>query len=600
MKNCTYGILLFFSLIPSLGLFRVWPLPSALDAGLTTISCAMLFATMLLANRDTTFRFNAASQLFLGFIAVLSVSTVLNDFAFDASWRWYLVAFIISLVALSAVSELKFSCAQRFHESLCLFLWVGCFVYGVVSLTKYYGLLSQILPFVEPSAGRLAGIWAQPNLTTTTCWLGILAGATALTRKSQIVWFPISIFVFGWVLACAASRMSWLIGFGLLALIIVSRLPRYQQAESKKVAHSLVWAVFSVFVMLMIVPIINQPIIDALVSAGILERGASVSLADRDLFSQSARLAEFSKMLSVPEVFSWSHWLFGIGPGNYPSFSYQADMASSPNSLAPGTWLHSHNLFTMVFAEFGLLGLAILITFLVYLVKVVLQKPIGVPQFFSIGGIGILFIHSNLEFPLWHLWFLVLLCLLLTNLFDVKELRGDSRWLKPSVGLMGLFMLLALLLNVGYQYVRIADVALSSDRDRQDFQTLSLLANDSLMGPYSILRKYRDFAPEEDNLDWQLREVQRMKRWQPRDLVVLREFSLLVLKQDVDRACEVAGGIAYRYPHSGPIMVEHAFLSNRLPAQQITRIVSCIEAGLAPRGESIQSIQEKNRARMAN
>jgi len=394
--------------------------------------------------------------------------------------------------------------------------------------------------------------------------------------------------------------MSWLMVLGLLALVFFSQLSRYQTGETRDASRSLGRAIALAAVLLFLVPMINQPLRDALTSSGLLvAQDVAVSLADRSAFHDSERLTEFSKVFSEAETFSWSQWVFGVGPGNYPTFSYEADTALPPEGLMAGTWSHSHNLLSMVFVEFGLLGLAVVLAFMVSIAMAALKQPMNLPTFFSIGAIGLLFIHSNLEFPLWYPWFLVLLCLLLTNLFPVKEVKGDSAWTKPAVGVSGFLMSMLLLLNVGYQYVRIAEVAVTPDRDAQDLQTLSFLANDSLMGPYAVLRKYRDFAPERSNIDWQLREVRRMKAWQPKDLVVLREFSLLVLKQDVRAACEVAEQSAYRYPRSGPIMLDHSVLAGNLSPLQITEIANCIEAGLAGRGETNESVHRSNQARMS-
>jgi hypothetical protein len=469
-----------------------------------------------------------------------------------------------------------------------------------MSLLKYYGFLALIIPWVEPSGGRLSGMWAQPNLTTTTCWLGLLAGAMVVPRNQRKAWWYASILVFGWTLAVAASRMSWLMVIGLLALIVVSRLPRYQLKETLGASRSLAQGMALIVILLLVVPQFNQPLQETLATLGLLEQTSTTSLASREVFQDHARLTELSKVFAATGTFSWSQWVFGVGPGHYPAFSYQSDMGLPPEGLAAGTWLHSHNIFSMVFVEFGLVGLAVVLAFVVSIASAALKTPMTVSRFFSIGGIGLLFIHSNLEFPLWYLWFLVLFCLLLTNLFDVKELKGDSAWLKPVVGVSGLLMVLMLLVNVGYQYVRITEVALDPQRDKQDYQALAFLANDSLMGPYAVLRKYRDFAPESTNIDWQLSEVRKMKAWQPRDLVVLREFSLLILKQDIHGACTVAEQSAYRYPHSAPIMLEHSLLADLLSPAELTEIANCIENGLAPRGETILSIQKKNQDKMFN
>ena len=592
-------VLLLFMLTPALGFFKIWPLPSAVTAGLTLLCVGLFFGIMLLTKRDASFRFNTAVFLFLGLVAALVVSVALRNYTYETTWRWYLIAFIVCIMALVAASELKARSSQTFHNQISFFLWFGALVYGVVSLLKYYGLLNLALPWLEVPGGRLSGVWGQPNLTTTTCWLGLLAGASVFGQKQQKGWWYASILIFGWVLACAASRMSWLMVVGLLALVFVSRLPRYQMAETHDASRLLARGIVLVVILLLVVPLLNQPLREVLVSFGLLDQSSVVSLADRDIFHDSARLTEFSKVFSEAGTFSWSQWLFGAGPGHYPVFSYHADMSLPPEGLVAGTWLHSHNLFSMVFVEFGLVGLAVVLAFVVSIALTALKAPMNLPRFFSIGGIGLLFVHSNLEFPLWNLWFLVLFCLLLTNLFDVREIKGDSKLLKPVVGFCGLLMMVMLLVNVGYQYARITDVALNSQRDKQDYQALSFLANDNLMGPYAVLRKYRDFAPESTNLDWQLLEVRKMKAWQPRDLVVLREFSLLVLKGDIAEACEVAEHSAYRYPHSAPIMLDHSLLAKTLSPAQVTDIANCIEKGLAPRGETIQSMQNKNQAKIS-
>ena len=594
------AVLLVFMLTPALGFLKVWPLPSAVTVGLTLFCVGLLFGIMLLTRRDSSFHFNTAVFLFLGLVAALAVSVALNSYTYETTWRWYLIAFIVCILALVAASELKAYSPQAFHNRISTFLWLGCLVYAVMSLLKYYGFLALFFSWAEPPGGRLSGIWAQSNLTTTTCWLGLLAGAVVVSRNQCKGWWYASVLVFGWTLACAASRMSWLMVVGLLALVVVSRLSRYQMEETLGASRSLVRGIVLVVILLLVVPLLNQPLRDALFSVGLLEQGSTVSLADRDVFHDSARLTEFSKVISAVDTLSWSDWLFGVGPGNYPVFSFHADMAIPPQGLAQGTWLHSHNLFSMMFVEFGLVGMAVVLAFLVSIAVAALKPPMTPSRFFSIGGIGLLFIHSNLEYPLWYLWFLVLFCLFLTNLFDVKEFKGDSKLLKPAVGFFGFLMVTALLLNVGDQYFRITDVALDSERDEQDYQALTFLANDSLMGPYAVLRKYHDFAPESTNIDWQLREARRMKNWQPKDLVVLREFSLLVLKQDVSGACEVAEQVAYRYPRSAPIMLDHSLLAETLSPVQIAEMATCIERGLAPRGETIESMQKKNQAEMSN
>ena len=599
LSRATLLALMIFMLVPMAALLEVWPFPSGLTFGLTLLFVGVFFGTAVGIKRDRIFQYNAGVFFFVAIVGGLAISVLSGSYTIDATWRWYLISLIACLFTLVAASELKGCNPKRFHNVLSRYLWLGCLTYGILSILKYYGFLSFFIPNVEPSGSRLTGLWSQSNLTTTMCWLGILAGAVSISGRHRTLWLG-SLLVFGWTLACAASRMSWLMTAGLLLLIFVSRLPRFRTAEAEASSRSLFKGVILVFILLFLVPPINQLIRDALVSIEVLEQGKAVSLAERDTFKENARLTELSKVMVSARDFSSKEWLVGVGPGNYPNFSYRADMSMPPEGLVAGTWSHSHNVFTMVFVEFGLFGLVTLIALVASVAVVGFKPSMNLSRFFSIGGIGLLFIHSNLEFPLWYLWFLILFCLFLTNLFEVRQYRGDSKWLKPGIGIAGLVMIGGLLINTGSQYLQIVQVAMDSRRDRDDFQKLAILANDSLMGPYAVLRKYRDFAPESSNIEWQLREAKRMKAWQPTDLVVLREFSLLVLKQDVKAACIVAGEVAYRYPYSAPIMLDHALIADSLSPSEITRLLNCIEDGLAPRGETISSMQQKTKSKLTN
>lgn len=591
--------LLFFVLIPCVALFEVWPVSTGLTSGLTLLFIGAFLGGTLGRQRGRTLNYNAAIFFFFALTASLVLSVINGSYSLDASWRWYLIALIVCLFTLLAASELKAIDPRRFHNVLSRCLWLGCFVYAALSVLKYYGLFFFFFSVGEPSKTQLAGLWGQPNLTTTACWLGLLSGAVSLPDRYRGLWW-LSIIVFGWTLACAASRMSWLMTAGLLLLAVVSGLPRFRTSETRSSRQALMKGVTIVLFLLFLVPPVNQAIREVMVELNLLERDRSVSLIDRETFKDSARKTELTKIVSEVENFSLQEWVTGIGPGNYPKFSYQADLSIPPEGIVAGTWSHSHNLFTMLLVEFGLVGVSVAVVFVFFIAYLGLRSSIDLPRFFSIGALGLLFIHSNLEFPLWYLWFLILFCLLLTNLFDVREYRGESSWLKPALGLTGMAMIVALVINTGSQYSRVVQVAMDSDRDRSDFQALSILANDSLMGPFAILRKYRDFAPESSNIEWQLREVRRIKAWNPKDLVVLREFSLLVLGGDITSACKVAKEVAYRYPNSAPIMLDHILLVEGLPAADIAGLLNCIEAGLAGRGETILSMQKKNESLLLN
>jgi len=583
-------------LVPAAGLFRSWPLNSALIDGLAILIGGLMSGGVLLLSQRPRFTVSPllGAVVVMAVIAGLSVFT--NSFSIEASWRWYILClFLSAFVVLGASDVVREEGKDRYVSALINALWFGAVVYSVLSLLRYYGILQFVLPWLEPSTGRMGGIWSQPNLTNTTAWLGLLASVMRFDWRVHPYKLASCVFLFGWIIACAASRMSWLYAIGLLLLAGASWLPTLRCPEIAGSRLGLIFSIFAVILLFFLVPTVNEPVGRWLTENGIVDRYESVALATRNVSEDAARLSELGKLTVSIGDFSLSKIVFGIGPGQYAGFSADADLGLPPENLTPAIWLHSHNLFTMVFVELGTLGLLLVLGVVLSIAWQVFRKPIGRNVFFIAGGLSLLFIHSNLEFPLWYPWFLFVTWLLIVPLFAVRSVKSDLQFLKPVVGGVVSLMVVMLIVNVGSQYRTIATIALDPEPDQDDYRALVVLANDSLLGPYAVLRRYRDFAPEASNLEWQLREVRQIKAWQPRDLVMLREVSLLTLMGDLEGACNAASLTAYRYPRSAPLMLEHAVLAKTLAPTEVIELAECIEKGLEPRSETIPSIEKKNK-----
>jgi hypothetical protein len=522
------------------------------------------------------------------------ISTAWNDYEVQTGWRWYFIALCFSVfMVLGAADYLKDQGREAYTRVLIHALWWGALVYSVASLLRYYGFLQLVAPWMEASTGRMGGMWAQPNLTTTTAWLGLLCSITRFSWRFNPYLLVGSVTLFGWVIACAASRMSWLFAIGLLILIGLSCLPSLRNHGITRERIVLAISVIAVAFLVLVVPIINEPLRQWLVELGLLDQSFTYALVDRNLAEDSARLSELTKFLTAIPDFSPLTLLLGVGPGGYANFSATAELGMPTESLIQGTWLHSHNVFTMVFIELGLIGSILILGLSLIIGWRLLRQPIDKTNFFLAGALGLIFIHSNLEFPLWRPWFLLLFWLLVLPLFPVRAAHSNIKVLKPAVALVIGTISVALLVNVGTQFQTIVHVASKQAPTEADHFALKILSNDSLMGPYATLRRYRDFPPEMTSLDWQLKEVRRLKFWQPRDLVMVREFSLLLLAGNIDESCNAAENTAFRFPNSAPIMFEHAVKADLVPFS-VAQIATCIERGLLPWNETIESISEQN------
>lgn len=599
-----------FVLVPSLAIRRVPLLTSAIPDGLTLLIVG-IFSGLLLcfaSNRHKLY-FSPVLGLLAAFGAAVVVSAVFNSYVYAAGWRWQLI--FLSLVALLvfAVTDVSVRLGRVVYvRLLASCLWAGVLVYTVVSLLRYYGLLQWALPAFIPSEGRMGGMWAQANLNTTTLWLGMLAAlycCVAPQNKRQVGehrwwlnWRLVgSVALFGWGIACSASRISWLFAAGLLAMLAVASLPRWRVASIKRFRRHFCGVVVVLVVMFFVVPLLNNPLNQFLTNYGLVNRPDPVSLLERDILHDVHRTTEWEKaLLAVPSM-SPTELLVGVGPGRYAHFSASHVGLVPATAMNAGLWGNAHNLFVMVFVEEGLLGLAVVLLIVLAIGWRVLRHPMDAETLFLLGSIGLLFIHSNLEYPLWFAWFLALLCLLLLPLFGSAKVSLDSRWLKPAVGSGSLLLTVSLVLTLGVNFWSFATISMKASLSQQDYWTLTAIGKgDSLLSPYATLLKYREFGVNEHRLGPELLEGLRMARWQPRDLVLVREYLLFVAAKQWDTACYVGKNTVWRFPNTAPYMISQAEKRGFVTASSQRKLTECIKSGLAKRGKTLAGVKKAVKA----
>jgi hypothetical protein len=187
--------------------------------------------------------------------------------------------------------------------------------------------------------------------------------------------------------------------------------------------------------------------------------------------------------------------------------------------------------------------------------------------------------------------------LLAAPLFRTRRISVTSPWLFSISGVAVLVVVSGLTWNLGGQAQTIVKTAFSDDDSEMSYRRLALLANDGLLGPYAVLAKYRRFSPEKTNLEWQLKETQRISEWRPLDVVQLREVTLLLMMGEVDQACEKTREMVQRYPSAGPLILEKAVRIKKVDIPEVARLSVCVEEALQVWDETLESMRERNRQR---
>ncbi|MFP5349117.1 MAG: Wzy polymerase domain-containing protein, partial [Gammaproteobacteria bacterium] len=260
------------------------------------------------------------------------------------------------------------------------------------------------------------------------------------------------------------------------------------------------------------------------------------------------RLSEWHKAWLM---FSQAPFL-GVGVGNYGwySFVYQ----STPEFAAIGKaelFHHSHNLFTQVLAEMGGIGLLLLIALLIGWVRQYAKSWLQPTHWFIGACLLVLFIHSNLEYPLWYSYFLGIAAVLLG--------LGDSRTIKitftPWLGQVAsgiVLVLIGAILGItftGYQRLANVNALILATNPAQAANALRQVAANPLLRPWAEATMATHGIADKNKIEEQLALTTRVMLHHPDPTKVRRQIQYLALAGRTDQAIALLqqAAIAYEF-----------------------------------------------------
>lgn len=190
-----------------------------------------------------------------------------------------------------------------------------------------------------------------------------------------------------------------------------------------------------------------------------------------------------------------------------------------------------------LFAETGLIGVALLyIPLLIWAAAQFRSTPDG-GRWWLYAVLGVIAIHSSLEFPLWYAYFLGIAALLLGLVPSsgfVPRLARMGRVFAATVIAIGVINTALLWLDYR-QLEGIYLVSLKKDRKIDFTDAVTRLHANPLLAPYIELAAAYPLAVDEQNLAWRLQLVERVIRFNPLPVLAYRQALLLAL---ADRAAE--------------------------------------------------------------
>ncbi|MDO8262494.1 MAG: Wzy polymerase domain-containing protein [Gallionella sp.] len=499
-------------------------------------------------------------QLPVALIAVVWLQWSLGKIAYFDQTLLYVLYLLFAALLMMLGARLRdcFGMA-RLAQVLAIFLLIGAELSALIGVLQHYRwhtLLDTVI-IAKVSSG-VYGNLAQTNQFANYIALGLVSlGLLHQQQRLKAGYVAVLAAPLLFVMALSGSRTSW------LYLLMMSGLAwwwaRRDAAQRPLLRYSLLLvAGFGAM------NLIAQMSLMTSVSSG------SVNTVQR-LFDDSAtggiRLYLWRE---AGLMFAQSPWL-GVGFGQFAWHHFQLLPVLQQGNIV-GLYNNAHNLIFQLAAEAGISGLLALILPLgVWLFglhqryaisnraglmeKGQLRATRDAAHWWGYAALGVLAIHSMLEYPLWYTYFVAIAAILLGALDETRyrlELRITGRLSVAAILLLGLVTLVQL--HNGY---RVLQQTLSIyPESRDDYAALSrirdgLVAVDrgSLLSPYAELPLSGQIVVNGERLKEKLALNTRVMRFMPIGAVVYRQAMLLAQANQQEQAKSMLEQAIWSYPN---------------------------------------------------
>ncbi len=443
--------------------------------------------------------------------------------------------------------------------TLAAFLLIGTELGAAVGVLQHFGWHTWFDSLVVRKVSySLYGNVAQPNHYADYISLGLIS-LGLLFQYGKLRWLHVLILVVPllFVLTLAGSRSAWiyLVYATLLAFLYSGRT-----LDLKKTKYFML-ALLAGFALMHL--LVQLPF---LAGAG-EETDTWRRLMNSDT-NGSARLYLWREAL----VMFQQHPFVGVGFGQF-ALHHLALLPVLDGGSFPGLYNNAHNVLFQLAAETGLSGLLIFVgALLPWFLGLRSATAKHAVYFWGYGVLGIMAIHSLLEYPLWYAYFIAIISLLL-GVFDEKHFSVELRLLGRAALALILCMGIAVLLQTKVAYVQLKSVlnikqvsASNEEKAMRMYQGLYALQAGSMVSPYAklFLAAYTDVSPK--NVDSKLSYNQQAMSYIPTSDMVYRQSFLLAQAGRMDEAKVLMVQAIWSYPGNGNAHQKLLDLSEKDPA----------------------------------
>ncbi|MGC2048472.1 MAG: Wzy polymerase domain-containing protein [Gallionella sp.] len=482
------------------------------------------------------------AQLPAALIGVVLVQWGLGKVAYFDQALLYILYLLFAALLMLLGARLRDSLGiEKMSMVLAIFLLSGAelsALIGVVQHFQWHTPLDSVV--VRKISSSVYGNIAQANHFANYIALGMISlGLLFKLQKLRAILVALLAMPMLFVMSLSGSRSSWL--YLLMMAVLAWWWARHDARQRPLLRYSLLLvAGFAIMNFVVQLPFV----------AG---AESSVNTVQR-LFGDNATGGVRLFLWREASLMFLQSPMLGVGFGQFAWHHFQLLPSLHPNGIV-GLYNNAHNLIFQVAAEAGIAGLLALLLSLGVWLFGLRRSALDESHWWGYAALGVLAIHSMLEYPLWYTYFVAIAAILLGALDETRyrlELRNIGRISVFVALLLGLTSLLQL--KNGYhelENVYAIRSASSIDADGSKLLRDKLVAihGGSLLSPYAELLMSTLIEVNNDHLREKLAVNTRVMHFVPISPVVYRQVLLLAQAGELKQAQDTLEQAIWSYPN---------------------------------------------------
>jgi O-antigen ligase len=524
------------------------------------------------------------AQLPAALIGIVLLQVTLGKVAyFDQALLYILYLLFASLLMLLGARLRACFGIEALSTALALFLLIGAessaFI-GVLQHYKWHTLFDAVV--VMQTSPGIYGNLAQPNHFADYIALG-LASLGLLFQHRRLN--PAYVFLLAvpllFVLTLSGSRSSLLY---LLLMVLLAWWSSHRDIKTRAllVYSAMLLAGFGLMHLIVQIPFLYGSANDTTSVQRLLayNSGGDTSGSIRLYLWREAWL-----------MFTQSP-LLGVGFGQFSWHHFQL-LPLLKASYISGLYNNAHNLVFQFAAEAGIAGLAALFVSLGIWINGLRRVPPSASLWWGSAVLGVLAIHSLLEYPMWYTYFLAIAAVLMGTFDETRYRFAQHQFWRFSLALI-LFLGLLSLMQMRYGYQKLKDtlsIPISSENSKSRLRDglLSIQHGGSLLSPYAeeIFLLYADVNP--DYIKQKLALGSNVMHFAPTANAVYRQAFFLAQDGQLDQAKQLLEKAIWSYPDDGD---SHQLLQN-LSRKDPAHFSALLEFYLQKEQERLRAVRHR-------